>query len=462
MSAHIIQELVELTDVSRVLTDSADLENYGQDWTRFIDPKPLAIVFPKTVDEIQQLVKLANSRNFSLVPSGGRTGLSGGAIAYQGEVVISLEKMNKFIEVDALSRTITCEAGVITEQLQIKASEEGLYYPVDFASAGSSQIGGNVATNAGGIKVIRYGMTRDWVVGLKVVTGNGEIMEFNRGLSKNASGYDLRHLIAGSEGTLAIIAEVTVQLCRPPQNLSVLILGIEQFKAIMEVLHCFQSKIDLTAFEFFSEEALQKVIAQHGLKRPFESQTCYYALLEFENINESVEASVMEIFERCMEKGWVVDGSMSQSDSDVAAMWALRERISETITEFTPYKNDISVIVSRVPEFLDRVDKIVKEHYPEFEIIWFGHIGDGNLHLNILKPRELTLLEFVEKCEKVNRWVFEIVEKLGGSISAEHGIGLLKKKYLHYSRSENEIALMKKIKQVFDNNNILNPGKLWD
>jgi glycolate oxidase subunit GlcD len=462
MSKSVIDALVKILDASRVTTDSTDLINYGQDWTRFVDPVPLAIVFPKTSVEVQQVVQLANNASLHLVPSGGRTGLSGGAIAYQGEVVVSLEKMNRILEVDKLSRTINCEAGVITQQLQQTAIEAGLYYPVDFASSGSSQIGGNVATNAGGIKVIRYGMTRDWIAGLKIVTGNGDILELNKGLAKNATGLDLRHLISGSEGVLGIVTEVTVKVCRAPKNLTVLVLGVPEFEAMMSILHQFQSEIDITAFEFFSEEALQKVVSHHHLKRPVATSSPYYALLEFENINQSTENKAMELFESCMEMGWVEDGCMSQSESDAAMMWSLRERISETITPYSPYKNDISVIVSKVPEFLKRVDSVVSEHYPEFEIIWFGHIGDGNLHLNILKPAELPKVEFVEKCEKVNRWVFDIVAELGGSISAEHGIGLLKKQYLKYSRSEQEITIMKGIKKVFDANGVLNPGKLWD
>ncbi len=462
MSQPVIDALINITETSRVSSNASDLENFGRDWTRFSQPKPIAIVFPKSTLEVQKIVKLANQKNLQLVPSGGRTGLSGGAFATNGEIVVSLEKMNKIVEIDKLSRTICCEAGVVTEQLQQVASDSGLYYPVDFASSGSSQIGGNVATNAGGIKVIRYGMTRDWIVGLKLVSGNGDILEFNKGLSKNATGYDLRHLMIGSEGTLGIVTEVTVRLCRAPVNLSVLILGVAEFDAMMNILHQFQSQIDITAFEFFSEEALQKVVNHHQLKRPFDTVCPYYALLEFENINDTVENKVMELFENCMEQGWVEDGSMSQSETDASMMWALRERISETITAYTPYKNDISVIVAKVPEFLHRVDEVVKQHYPEFEIIWFGHIGDGNLHLNILKPASLELDAFVKKCEKVNRWVFEIVADLGGSISAEHGIGLLKKNYLKYSRSEKEIEIMKAIKKVFDNNGILNPGKLWD
>lgn len=354
------------------------------------------------------------------------------------------------------------EAGVITEQLQDWAEEQGLFYPVDFASAGSSQMGGNISTNAGGIKVIRYGMTRDWVVGLKVVTGSGDILELNNGLMKNNAGYDLRHLIIGAEGTLGLVVEATIRLTRPPKNLTALVLGVPDMPSIMHVLHTFQNRLDLTAFEFFSERALSKVVEHTGLPRPFESRCAFYALLEFENLNEEVESQAMALFEECVEQGWASDGVMSQSLEQLKNLWRLREDISETISRWTPYKNDIAVRVSRIPAFLDEIDFIVNKHYPDFEIVWFGHIGDGNVHLNILKPEDLSREEFFGRCHHVSQWVFEIVQKYQGTVSAEHGVGLLKKDYLHYSRSEAEMQLFRALKQAFDPNNIMNPGKILD
>ena len=253
------------------------------------------------------------------------------------------------------------------------------------------------------------------------------MLELNAGLVKNNTGYDLRQLFIGGEGTLGFIVEATMKLARPPQNLTALMLGAEDMKGVMSILDTFQQKIDLTAFEFFSEQALSRVIEHNDVQRPFETPTPFYALLEFENSSETVSDTVMELFEHCMEQGWVLDGVMSQSIAQLQNLWACREYISETITRWTPYKNDISVVVSRVPEFLAEIDGVVNREYPEFEIIWFGHIGDGNLHLNILKPDSLTIEAFLQKCNDVSKWVFEIVQKYGGSISAEHGVGLLKK-----------------------------------
>jgi len=422
----------------------------------------LAIVLPKTVEQVQALVAFANQHRIALVPSGGRTGLSAAAVAHQGEVVVAFDRMNQIIECNETDRSVRCQAGVITEQLQQYAEEKRLYYPVDFASAGSSQLGGNISTNAGGIKVIRYGMTRDWVAGLTVVTGKGDVLTLNNGLMKNATGYDFRHLFVGAEGTLGFIVEATMRLARAPKDLTVLVLGVPQFAALMSVLEAFQRDIDLTAFEFFSEKSTQLVTASGSVQRPFETPAPYYALLEFECVSEHTLEHAMQVFEQCVENGWVLDGVMSQSQAQAAALWRLREDISETIAEYTPYKNDISVVVSKVPDFLQAIDAIVTQHYPDFEIVWFGHIGDGNLHLNIVKPPATAKEEFFTQCQRVNQWVFETVQAFGGSVSAEHGVGLTKKAYLQYTRDAVDIDYMRAMKRVFDPNNIMNPGKIFD
>lgn len=446
----------------KVLTDPADLDTYGKDWTKIYPPRPVAIVLPKTTEQVQALVTFANDNRVALVPSGGRTGLSAGAVAANGEVVVAFDNMNQILDFSASDRTVRCQAGVVTEQLQTFAEDNELYYPVDFASAGSSQLGGNLSTNAGGIKVIRYGMSRDWVAGLKVVTGKGEILDLNKDLAKNNTGYDLRHLFVGAEGTLGFITEATMKLARRPENLTVLVLGLGDLTNTMDVLQTFQKKIDLTAYEFFSHQAMGHVLAHGQVKAPFETESPYYALLEFEAVSDQVMDDAMALFEQCVENGWVMDGVISQSETQAKNLWQLRERISESIAPRTPYKNDVSVVVSRVPGFLREIDAVVTEHYPDFEIIWFGHIGDGNLHLNILKPEDMAKEDFFEKCQQVNKWVFEIVQRYGGSVSAEHGVGMTKKPYLEYTRSAAEIAYLKGIKQVFDPNGVMNPGKIFD
>ncbi len=458
----LIVKLELLVGPNWVKTSDDDKQRYGKDWTRAYGVDPIAVVLPDSIQTVQAIVRLANEIGLALVPSGGRTGLSGGAVASNGELVVAFDRMNKILDYNESDRQVVCQPGVVTEQLQQFAEEKGLFYPVDFASAGSSQIGGNIATNAGGIKVIRYGMTRNWVEGLKVVTGTGELLDLNKGLAKNATGYDLRHLFIGSEGTLGFIVEATISLCNPPRDPSVLLLGVENMQAAMPVLAKFREGLDLTAFEFFSDKALAHVITEKGLQKPFETDCPFYVLIEFENSSERDMENAMTRFEECLESGWISDGTISQNLNQAKNLWRLREDISETISKFTPYKNDISVKVSKVPEFLEQVDALVGKAYPDFEIIWFGHIGDGNVHLNILKPEAMAAPDFFAECGKVSKWVFEIVQKHNGSVSAEHGVGLLKKPFLNYSRSESELGFMRAIKQAFDPNHVMNPGKIFD
>jgi len=436
--------------------DTEDLINYGQDWTRFNQVKCAAVLFPKSVAQVQAIVKLANKMNFKLVPSGGRTGYSGGAVASQNEYVISLEKMRTILDFNADDAQVTVQAGVITEQLHNFAEEKELFYPVDFASSGSSQIGGNIATNAGGIRVLRYGMTRDYVVGLKVVTATGELLHLNNGLIKNATGYDLRHLIIGSEGTLAIVVEATLQLIKPAVEQSVMLLALSSLDAVMRVFSLAKKHLTLSAYEFFTDRALQHVCSHRKLEAPFAESSPCYILCEF----DEDEDAVMQVFETGMENGDILDGLISQSLEQAQQFWQYREGISESIAHLSPYKNDISVKVSLVPAFMEELEKIVVQHYPQFELVWFGHIGDGNLHLNIIKPEEMSIEDFKTECEAVNQHVYGLIEKMQGSISAEHGVGLIKKPYLHYSRTTAEIEIMRAIKNIMDPNNVLNPGKL--
>src|SRR5690554_1098178 len=280
----LIEHLAAIVGADKVRTDADSLDTFGKDWTKVWPPKPTAIVFPKTTEQVRELVLLANEHKISLVPSGGRTGLSAGAMATNGEVVVAFDHMNQIQDFNAMDRTVKCGAGVITQQLQEYAEQQDLFYPVDFASSGSSQLGGNISTNAGGIKVIRWGMTRDWVAGLTVVTGKGDILRLNKDLLKNNTGYDLRQLFIGGEGTLGFITEATMRLTRPPKNLTVLVLAIPELDDVMKVLSQFQNAMSLTTFEFFSDKAMRKVLAHNDLPEPFEGSADFYALIEFEAI----------------------------------------------------------------------------------------------------------------------------------------------------------------------------------
>ncbi len=445
-----------------VSTEPAVLESHGCDWTRYRTPDAAAVVFPRTIDEASQVVAVAFQHRIALVPSGGRTGLSAGAVADNGEVVVSFDRMRKILDFNAVDRTLTVEPGVVTQAIQEYAAERGLYYPVSFASEGSSQIGGNIATNAGGIRVLRYGLTRDRVVGLKVIDGRGELLECNNGLVKNASGYDLRHLFIGSEGTLGLVVEATLKLADPPLPSRVMLLAVTSLEATMDIFRMFNDALVLTAFEFFSDAAMHHVRQGHELPAPMDTDTPFYVLLEFESVAPGAEDLALRCFEQCLEAGSAVDGVISQSESQAASLWRYREGIAEAVTPYTPYLYDLSVRISEVPAYLDELDLIVKSRYPDFEVVWLGHFGDGNLHMNILKPENMPVEAFEQACEQVNPELFALTREHGGSISAEHGIGMLKKPYLSYTRSEADIERMRGIKAVFDPANIMNPGKLFD
>jgi glycolate oxidase subunit GlcD len=455
-----VAELQSLFTPARVSTSPDDLKKYGRDWTTYFDIQATAIVFPESAEEVQALVKWARQNKVALIPSGGRTGLSGGACALHGEVVVSFERMNKILHFDPIEQSVHVQAGVITEELQNFAKQQGLYYPVDFAARGSSQIGGNIATNAGGIKVVRYGLTRDWVASLKVVTGAGEILELNHSLVKNATGYDLRHLFIGSEGTLGFVIEATIRLASPPPPVKVLLLGTDSLSKVMEVFALFKKKNIFTAFEMFSDKALKHVLAGTGLSHPLGSECAYYIVTEIECATSEQEENILLCLEQALEQGLLMDGAISQSEAQAKTFWRLREDISESLSKYSPYKNDISVRISKVPELIHELDPIFAKNYPSWEVIWFGHIGDGNLHINILRPRELSKEEFLKECRKVDELVFTAVRNQNGSISAEHGVGLTKKPFLQFTRSQSEIQLMKSIKNAFDPDGIINPGKL--
>jgi FAD/FMN-containing dehydrogenase len=443
----------------RLLSAPAELEYYGRDWTRRWTPAPLAIALPASIDEVQAIVRWANEERVAIVPSGGRTGLSGGAVAANGELVLSLERMNQVLDFNAVDRTLTVQPGIILQKVHEAAQEHELIYPVDFAARGSCSIGGNIATNAGGIRVIRYGNTREWIAGLKVVAGNGELLDLNRGLIKNSSGYDFRQLVVGSEGTLGIVVEATLKLAEPPPPSQVMLLALPDMDALMQVFALFRQRLELQAFEFFTDIALTHVLA-HGAQRAIDGDYPYYVVTEFDAADELAQETALGAFEHALEQGWVSDGVIAQSETQAAALWRLREGITESLAAHKPYKNDVSVRISAVPAFLHEMQDLLGREYPDIEVVWFGHIGDGNLHINVLRPDDLAEDAFIAQCEHVTKLLAETLHRHGGSISAEHGIGLVKRAYLESTRSAAEIALMRGVRQVFDPNGVLNRGKV--
>ncbi|MBC7693512.1 MAG: FAD-binding oxidoreductase [Methylotenera sp.] len=445
--------------------ETSELLEYGKDWTKEIPPNPLVITFPRTTGEVSQLLQICSELKCAVVPSGGRTGLAGGAVAAHQEVVLSLERMNHLSAVDPLSRTLRAQAGAVTEAVHLHCQAQGLIWPVDFASKGSSTIGGNIATNAGGVNVIRYGLTRHWVLGLQVVLASGKILELNGALEKNNTGIDLRQLFIGSEGILGVITEATLKLAPVSRPSEVFLFAAESLESVLQVFeHCRRSHFTLNAFEFFTQRCLERVKKNLNLRSPFTEESNFYVLIDLEKPGDGAGATELEAWlEALLGLSGVKDGTMAQNSHEARNLWMLREGISESLSSTgTPHKNDVSLPISQLSGFCFELEAFFQAQYPDWEICLFGHIGDGNLHINVMKPETLSREDFKVRTALVDRDLFTLVRKHQGSISAEHGIGLLKKNFLSFSRSPLEIELFRSLKKALDPGNILNPGKIFD
>ncbi|MCP3141693.1 FAD-binding oxidoreductase [Pyxidicoccus xibeiensis] len=442
--------------------EPGELQEYGRDWTRVYAPAPSAVALPRSTEEVARLMALCHQHRVAVVPSGGRTGLAGGAVAARGEVVLSLQRMARMGPVDLLGNTVRVQAGAVTEAVHHHCAGHGLTWPVDFASKGSSTVGGNIATNAGGVKVIRYGLTRQWVLGLQVVTAQGQVLELNGALEKNNTGTDLRQLFIGSEGTLGVITEATLKLTQLPGKQDVFLFAVPDVAAVLRLFRDArqQTAFGISAYEFFTDRCLARLQRHRKVRSPFEVSSGCYVLLEAEARDAAaVEAWLGSLFER----GLVTDGTQAQGAAQAAELWTLREGISESLSATgLPHKNDISLPVAALEGFCAELESVFAARYPGWEICLFGHIGDGNLHVNIMKPDAMEKAEFLARTKQADPTMFELVKKHGGSISAEHGIGLLKKDYLGYSRSPEELELLRVLKRALDPQGILNPGKVVD
>lgn len=463
-----IDQLRRLVGQQHVLTAVGDLEAFGRDWTRLYPPRPSAVVLPASTSEVAAVVRYCAEQNLRVVPSGGRTGLAGGAVAADGEVVVSLQRLNKIIKIDAVGLTVQCEAGVTTEAVQQAAREAGLFFPLDLAAKGSCHIGGNIATNAGGVKFIRYGGMREQVLGLEVVLANGTILDLDRSLRKNNTGYDLRHLFIGSEGTLGIVTKATLRLTPPPRNVQVAVMAVERFVDVLNIITvAARAGAQLTAFEFFTKAAHQ-IVLQHATqaRTPFGELVPFYVLLEVES-GPTGEGAMEPLVERLLKDGLVQDAVIAGSSTEAKELWGLRENITESISKHGHVrKNDISLGVEQLAAFVADLEQLFRKETAQaaaMEVVLFGHIGDGNIHINYVgTDRAETFAAFQVRARALEVKVFELLARFKGSISAEHGIGLTKKKDLHYSRDEEEVAWMRAIKRVFDPNGTLNPGKIFD
>ena len=441
--------------------EPGDLATYGRDWTRVYEAAPSLVAFPRTTAEVSALLALANEHGVAVVPSGGRTGLAGGALARHGELVLSLERMRRMDPVDTLGATVRVQAGAVTQAVHEHCAAHGLTWPVDFASKGSSQVGGNIATNAGGVKVIRYGLTRNWVLGLEVVLASGEVLTLNGALEKNNTGVDLRQLFIGSEGTLGVITEATLKLAPLPGRLAVLLFAVADLAAVLALFRRVKAgPFTVSAYEFFTAECLARLERHRRVRVPFAEKAPYYVLVEFEHASdEALEAFVHKVFDEHVAS----DGVLAQHEGEARALWELREGISESLSATgTPHKNDIALPIAALDAFCADLGRVFAERYPGWEVCLFGHVGDGNLHVNVMKPEALDRATFLTKTKEADDDLFALVRAHQGSVSAEHGIGVLKKHALSFTRTPAELSLMRGLKSLLDPRGTLNPGKILD
>ncbi len=448
-----LQELQAFYAIDEILVGD-EFSYMAEDESHALKGRSLCILTPKTHQQVVDTVQWAKANNIAIVPSGGRTGLSGGACAGSGEVVLSMGRLNAIVDFDPVAGLVTVEAGVILEDLQCYVAEEGWFYPVDYASKGSAQIGGAVATNAGGLRVLRYGMTRDWVAGLKAVTGAGETIDINRHLIKDNAGYDVKNLIIGSEGTLAVVTQVTLKLTRPMPPQQTIFVGVNSLQELVQAFTKVRALVPLSAAEFFCDNAMYYVTDKHGMKNPLSQSYAYYLLLEHDSQSLSIETLADVLFDYAV--------VISQSDQQTKMLWQLRELISSTINPYKPYKNDIACRLSVLDVWLADLESGFPGVNSDVQFVWFGHLGDGNVHLNVIKPQAMSDEVFVACLDDFSQHIAQVTQKYTATASGEHGIGLLKKDLLASSRSAIEIEIYRQIKAVFDPEGILNPGKLLD
>ena len=422
---------------------------------------------PNNTNEVSNILKLCNEYNIKIVPQGGRTGLCGGTIPSDTglEVMLSLERMNKIDEFNEENFTITAEAGCILENIQDKAEEKNLLFPLSLASEGSCTIGGNLSTNAGGINVLRYGMARDLVLGIEVVLADGQIWNNLTGLRKDNRGYDLKQLFIGSEGTLGIITKAVLKLFPSPSNIETALFAVPNTQAAIELLGLARSVSTdlLNAYELVSRLGMEMVLKNiPNTKDPIKNKYKWYVLLEFSSSSKnSMRVQMETLFEMALKKNIVCDGVIAESSQQRKELWILRDGLNEAQKpEGGSIKHDVSIPINNVSKFINSATIQVEKFVPDSRVVAFGHIGDGNIHFNVSQPIKSNKSEFLEKWESVNKIVFDIVNDLDGSFSAEHGIGKLKREELKLYNPEIEVSLMRSIKNTFDPKNILNPGKV--
>jgi FAD/FMN-containing dehydrogenase len=463
-----LQDLRAIVGAANVLTDG-DLSAWELDWRQRERGRALAVVRPASTDEVAQVVRACAGAAISLVPQGGNTGMVVGSTpdASGTQVVLSLTRMSRIRQLDAANLTVTVEAGCVLQTLQEACAAAGFLFPLSLAAEGSCTLGGNLATNAGGTQVLRYGNTRELCLGLEVVTAQGEVWNGLSGLRKDNTGYDLRHLFIGSEGTLGVITAATLKLYPQPKATLTAYAALPSLEAAVELLGLAHQRLSagLTGFEVMGQFALslvRKHFAQQKL--PFAGEDAFCVVLEVSDHDSEAHArTLLEcLLEDALQDGCVLDAVVAENLTQAKALWHIRESIPlAQAQEGLNIKHDISIAVSRIPDFVRETDAAIEQAFPGARLVNYGHLGDGNLHYNVQAPVGSDAEAFLREQEKpINAIVYAQVDRYNGSISAEHGIGSLKREKLVQHKSPVALGLMRAIKLALDPDNRMNPGRV--
>ncbi len=463
---NLIDELVRCVGRSHVLQNEQVAARAKHFWNA--EPRQAAaIVRPATTNEVSEVLALCNAARQTVVTHGGLTGLVDGDHTTEDDVVLSLERMRAIESIDPIGKTMTVQAGCVLETVQNQSAEHGLSFGLDLGARGSCTIGGNISTNAGGLSVLRYGMTREQVLGLEVVLMDGTVLSSMNTLLKNNAGHDLKHLFIGTEGTLGVITRAVLRLRTATTTSNTAFLACPTFNDVTETLRHLDHQLNgqLNAFEVLWKPVVKLNTNPElpgTVAAPIALDENYYVIAEAKGSNASMDATTFETaMQRCFESGWASDGVIAQSTQEQKALWAIRENI-ELMLAFDPhYVFDISLPINAMDDYVQQLDTQLQRAWPNTQLFSYGHVADGNLHLIIAPPNALSEKRDSQH-EQVSRMVYEPLSQIGGSISAEHGIGLTKKPWLSFSRSESEIKVMQSLKQTFDKHHLLNSGRIVD
>lgn len=461
ITPEILLALENIVSPSFIFTDEATRKNYGHDETEDLSFTPQVVVKPANTAEVAQILKVSNTYKIPTVPIGARTGLSGGALSIYGGIAISMERFNKIIEIDEQNLQVTTEPGVITQVLREAVAEKGLFYPVDPSSMGSCYIGGNIAENSGGARALKYGVTKDYVLNLEVVLPTGDVIWTGANTLKNSTGYNLTQLMVGSEGTLGIVTKIVLKLI--PQNKYNVLLLVPFFKAEQAceaVSAIFRAGIVPSALEFMERDAIDwtlKFIT--GLNVEVKETIEAHLLIEVDGNNPEILMQEAEQIVAVVEQFEIDEVLFADSEDQKNALWKMRRSVAEAVKSNSIYKEEDTVVPRyELPKLLKGIKEIGAKY--GFQSVCYGHAGDGNLHVNIIKGN-MTDENWQTEVPKGIREIFELTVQLKGTLSGEHGIGLVQKNYMDIAFSKVHLELMERIKAIFDPNNILNPGKIF-